>query len=64
MENMDGVDPTVLVIGSGHSGLNIAARLGMLDITGVINYCKKQWIISHRLSNVGTGCFIPSWTIL
>ncbi len=36
LENMDGIDPTVLVIGSGHSGLNIAARLGMLDITTLI----------------------------
>jgi hypothetical protein len=35
-ENMEGIDPTVLVIGSGHSGLNIAARLGMLHITTLI----------------------------
>lgn len=36
MQNMDGVDPTVLVVGSGHSGLNIAARLGMLDIPTLV----------------------------
>ena len=36
MENMEGVEPTVLVIGSGHSGLNIAARLGMLGITTLV----------------------------
>lgn len=36
MQNMEGVEPTVLVVGSGHSGLNIAARLGMLDIPTVI----------------------------
>ena len=36
IENMDGIEPTVLVIGSGHSGLNIAARLGMLDITTLV----------------------------
>jgi hypothetical protein len=36
MENMDGVEPTVLVVGSGHSGLNIAARMGMVDIPTLI----------------------------
>ena len=36
MQNMDGVEPTVLVVGSGHSGLNIAARLGMADIPTLI----------------------------
>ena len=36
MENMDGIEPTVLVIGSGQSGLNVAARLGMLDIPTLI----------------------------
>lgn len=36
MQNMDDMDPTVLVVGSGHSGLNIAARLGMLNITALI----------------------------
>ena len=36
MQNMDGIEPTVLVVGSGHSGLNIAARLGMLDIPTLI----------------------------
>jgi len=36
MQNMEGWDPTVLVIGSGHSGLNIAARLGMLDMPTLV----------------------------
>jgi hypothetical protein len=36
MQNMEGVEPTVLVVGSGHSGLNIAARLGMLDIPTLV----------------------------
>ena len=36
LQNMEGVEPTVLVIGSGQGGLNIAARLGMLDIPTVI----------------------------
>jgi hypothetical protein len=35
-ENMQGVEPTVLVIGSGHSGLNIAARLGMLGVCTLV----------------------------
>jgi hypothetical protein len=36
MQNMESVEPVVLVIGAGHSGLNIAARLGMLDIPTLI----------------------------
>src|SRR6202044_684151 len=36
LQNMEGVEPTVLVIGSGQGGLNIAARLGMLDIPTLI----------------------------
>jgi hypothetical protein len=36
LQNMEGLEPTVLVIGSGHSGLGIAARLGMLDIPTLI----------------------------
>jgi len=35
-ENMEGIEPTVVVIGSGHSGLNTAARLGMLDIPTLV----------------------------
>ena len=34
--NMMGMEPIVLVIGSGHSGLNIAARLGMLDVRTLV----------------------------
>jgi hypothetical protein len=36
LENMQGIEPAVLVVGSGHSGLNIAARLGMLNITTLV----------------------------
>jgi hypothetical protein len=36
MQQMEGMEPTVLVIGAGHSGLNIAARLGMLDIPTLV----------------------------
>ena len=36
MQNMEGIEPTVIVIGSGHSGLSIAARLGMLDIPALV----------------------------
>lgn len=35
-QNMEGIEPTVLVIGSGHSGLNVAARLGMLDVRTLV----------------------------
>jgi putative flavoprotein involved in K+ transport len=35
-ESMENKDPTVIVIGAGHSGLNIAARLGMLDILTLV----------------------------
>ena len=35
-ESMEDAEPTVLVIGAGHSGLNIAARLGMLDILTLV----------------------------
>ena len=36
MQNMEGVELTVLVVGSGHIRLNIGAWLGMLDIPTVI----------------------------
>jgi len=36
LKEMEGIEPTVLVIGSGQGGLNIAARLGMLDIPTLI----------------------------
>jgi len=36
LQNMQGLEPVVLVIGAGHSGLNIAARLGMLDILTLV----------------------------
>jgi len=36
MQNMEGVELTVLVVGSGHIGLNIVAWLRMLDIPTVI----------------------------
>jgi putative flavoprotein involved in K+ transport len=35
-ETMENGEPTVVVIGAGHSGLNIAARLGMLDILTLV----------------------------
>ena len=35
-ENMEGAEPSVIVIGAGHSGLNIAARLGTLDILTLV----------------------------
>jgi len=35
-QNMEGIEPTVLVIGAGHSGLDIAARLKMLDIATLL----------------------------
>jgi hypothetical protein len=34
--NMEDMEPTVLVIGAGHSGLDIAARLGALDIPTLV----------------------------
>ena len=34
--NMEETDPTVLVIGAGHSGLDIAARLGALDVSTLV----------------------------
>jgi hypothetical protein len=36
IETMENGEPTVIVIGAGHSGLNIAARLGMLDILTLV----------------------------
>jgi cation diffusion facilitator CzcD-associated flavoprotein CzcO len=33
---MEGVEPTVLVIGTGQGGLNIAARLGQWNILTLI----------------------------
>jgi len=36
LQNMDSMEPTVLVMGSGHGGLNIAACLRMLDIATLI----------------------------
>ena len=36
LQEMEGVEPTVLVIGSGQGGLNIAARLGQLNISTLI----------------------------
>ena len=35
-EEMQGIDPYVMVIGAGHAGCAIAARLGMLDIPTLI----------------------------
>jgi hypothetical protein len=36
VKDMQGMEPTVLIIGAGHSGLDIAARLGMLEIRSLI----------------------------
>jgi NAD(P)-binding Rossmann-like domain len=36
IREMDGMEPAVLVIGAGHSGLDIAARLGMLNVRTLV----------------------------
>ena len=36
MQNMDGLEPIVIIVGSGHSGLSLAGRLGMLNIPTLI----------------------------
>jgi len=35
-EEMEGIEPYVMVIGAGHAGCAIAARLGMLDVPTLI----------------------------
>jgi len=75
MQNMDGVEPTVLVVGSGHSGLNIAARLGMLDIPTLIiernervgdNWRKryKRYVSIVPWVTIALFCTIPCGTTI
>ena len=75
LQNMEGVEPAVLVIGGGHGGLNIAARLGMLDIPTLIieknervgdNWRKryKTYLLSMEIANIGLSCMTQCGTTI